>query len=59
MSGHHDHSHAVGTDGTRTRLLLVFGITVLVMVAEITGTVLGRRLCWPTPDTCSRTRPAC
>ena len=44
MSGHHDHSHAVDADGTRTRLLLVFGITVLVMVAEITGTVLSGSL---------------
>ncbi|WP_432395183.1 cation diffusion facilitator family transporter [Pseudarthrobacter sp. L19] len=44
MSGHHDHSHAVDADGNRTRLLLVFGITVMVMVAEITGTVLSGSL---------------
>ncbi|MDN3936948.1 cation diffusion facilitator family transporter [Arthrobacter sp. YD4] len=44
MSGHHDHSQAVDADGNRTRLLLVFGITVLVMVAEIIGTVLSGSL---------------
>ncbi|MFE4834839.1 cation diffusion facilitator family transporter [Arthrobacter sp. NPDC056691] len=41
MGSGHDHSHgAAGAAGQRTKLLIVFGITFAVMVAEIIGSVL-------------------
>jgi cobalt-zinc-cadmium efflux system protein len=43
MSGH-DHSHEVDPVRNRTRLLIVFAVTVLVMAAEIVGTVLSGSL---------------
>lgn len=40
MSGHHDHDHGSAAAGQRSRLLLVFGITFAVTIAEVIGSVL-------------------
>ncbi|MBT1003386.1 cation diffusion facilitator family transporter [Paenarthrobacter sp. DKR-5] len=43
MSGH-NHSHDIDASKNRTRLILVFGVTVLVMLAEVAGTLLSGSL---------------